>query len=412
MGARLPGEAVPELDFHGPRFTVFCHHPATVRAEPAACWPRPTPEANVAVVAAAAVAAHRGLARRRRGAVAARCVKLRRAWFCSGRPDAARWAPVRACARSSRKPSRSARAGGGWRQRQGRWPSWQLPAAWRRPGGGIAFAPDGASSPAWAGFAAASLIVPELSLARRGRLTWLTLNAEAAPDDTEDDVAGALSGAAARRCAVSRCRCSIPAPAGRYEVSSPMPPAHYEEAVARAVAADPRRRAREDRAGPRGRGPRAGRARPGRGPRAAARGVPILVRVRRRPRRRDLPRRHPGAAGPPRGSAGQHGRAGRLDPPQRRSRRRRPPRRAAAAQRQGPRGERDRRAPDRSRAAPALGVGDRGRPSRWWSRWPTSSTWPARSAPSWPRRSDAVELAGAAAPDAGRGRRARRGAWT
>ncbi len=39
---------------------------------------------------------------------------------------------------------------------------------------------------------------------------------------------------------------------------------------------------------------------------------------------------------------------------------RRPSRRAAAAEREGPRGERDRRAADRARAPPALGVGDRG----------------------------------------------------
>jgi salicylate biosynthesis isochorismate synthase len=100
--------------------------------------------------------------------------------------------------------------------------------------GGFAFAPGGAGSPAWSGFAPASLIVPEISLARSGGETWLTLNAVLAPDDTEADV-------------LSRCRRRLrslrsvplplvdPAPAGRYEVSSPMPPAHFEEAVARAV---------------------------------------------------------------------------------------------------------------------------------------------------------------------------------
>ena len=35
--------------------------------------------------------------------------------------------------------------------------------------GGFAFAPDGGAAPAWHGFAPASLIVPEVSLARRGR---------------------------------------------------------------------------------------------------------------------------------------------------------------------------------------------------------------------------------------------------
>jgi isochorismate synthase len=100
--------------------------------------------------------------------------------------------------------------------------------------GGFAFADGGSSSPAWAGFAPASLIVPEVSLAREKGETWLSLNAEVAPDDTEDDV-------------LHRCRRRLdslrsaplplvdPAPAGRATVSSPMPPAHFEEAVARAV---------------------------------------------------------------------------------------------------------------------------------------------------------------------------------
>jgi salicylate biosynthesis isochorismate synthase len=100
--------------------------------------------------------------------------------------------------------------------------------------GGFAFASGGGASPAWSGFASASLIVPEVSLARRAGQTWLTLNAEVAPDDAEADV-------------LSRCERRLrslrskplplvdPAPAGRYEVSSPMPPAHFEEAVARAV---------------------------------------------------------------------------------------------------------------------------------------------------------------------------------
>ncbi len=100
--------------------------------------------------------------------------------------------------------------------------------------GGFAFAPRGGSSPAWAGFAAGSLIVPEVSLARAAGEVWLTLNAEVAPDDTEPD-------------ALTRCERRLgelhsaplpmvdPAPTGRYDVLSPMPPAHYEEAVARAV---------------------------------------------------------------------------------------------------------------------------------------------------------------------------------
>jgi isochorismate synthase len=100
--------------------------------------------------------------------------------------------------------------------------------------GGFAFDPAGGASRTWQGFAPASLIVPEVSLARHGGRTWLTLNAEVAPDDTDEDVLGRI---AQRLGSLSAGPLPLidPHPTGRYEVSSPMPPAHYEEAVARAV---------------------------------------------------------------------------------------------------------------------------------------------------------------------------------
>jgi len=100
--------------------------------------------------------------------------------------------------------------------------------------GGFAFAPGGAASPAWSGFAAASLIVPEISFARRAGETWLTLNAEVAPDDTEADVLARCE-RRLRSLRSDRLPLVDPAPAGRYQLSSPMPPVHFEEAVARAV---------------------------------------------------------------------------------------------------------------------------------------------------------------------------------
>ena len=109
---------------------------------------------------------------------------------------------------------------------------------------------------------------------------------------------------------------------------------------------------------------------------------------------RHVHRRHAGAARPPRGSAREHRRAGRLDPAQRRPGGRRPPRRAAAAQRQGPRGERDRRPADRPHAAPGLGVGDgRARAGRGPRRQHPA---PGRADPGPARLADrsAVELAG------------------
>jgi isochorismate synthase len=101
--------------------------------------------------------------------------------------------------------------------------------------GGFAFSPDGGDSPRWAGFAAASLIVPELSFARRDGETWLTVNVEVAPDDTPGDVMGRVH---ARVDSLSDGALPMldPAPTGGYRVVSVMPPSHYEEAVARAVA--------------------------------------------------------------------------------------------------------------------------------------------------------------------------------
>jgi len=100
--------------------------------------------------------------------------------------------------------------------------------------GGFAFAPEGGGSPAWRGFAAGSLLVPELSLARSGDQTWLTINVEVAPDDTHADVRARVRERLHSLRAESLPLID-PAPTGQYEVVSPMPPAHYEEAVARAV---------------------------------------------------------------------------------------------------------------------------------------------------------------------------------
>jgi salicylate biosynthesis isochorismate synthase/menaquinone-specific isochorismate synthase len=100
--------------------------------------------------------------------------------------------------------------------------------------GGFAFAADGGATPRWEGFAPASMVVPELSLARRADRVTLTVNVSVAPDDTVED----LTRRVATRVGELRgpeLPLLDPAPAGRYRVLSPMPPSHYEEAVARAV---------------------------------------------------------------------------------------------------------------------------------------------------------------------------------
>ncbi|MBV9818586.1 MAG: isochorismate synthase [Solirubrobacterales bacterium] len=101
--------------------------------------------------------------------------------------------------------------------------------------GGFAFDAAGGEAPLWRGFAPASLVVPEISLARRGERTWLTVNVELAPDDTAAD---ALRRVRHRLGELRAAPLPLldPAPTGVYDVVSPMPPAHFEEAVARATA--------------------------------------------------------------------------------------------------------------------------------------------------------------------------------
>jgi len=104
--------------------------------------------------------------------------------------------------------------------------------------GGFAFAPDGGASPAWSGFEPASLLVPEVALAREQRdgerSVRLTLAALAQPDDTTEDLLARLN---SRLDELSRTAIPLldPAPTGRFHVSSGMPPEHYEAAVSRAV---------------------------------------------------------------------------------------------------------------------------------------------------------------------------------
>jgi salicylate biosynthesis isochorismate synthase/menaquinone-specific isochorismate synthase len=161
-------------------------------------------------------------------------------WFCFEQPDRAGSAVAAlGCLRAleASGPQRFARVAGEWRKLVAGALS-DAPAGPSGAGmiavGGFAFEGRGASSPFWAGFASASLIVPEVSLARADGETWITLNVAVAPDDTEGDV---LARCEQRLGTLRTAPLPLvdPAPAGRYELSSPMPPAHFEEAVARAV---------------------------------------------------------------------------------------------------------------------------------------------------------------------------------
>ncbi len=161
-------------------------------------------------------------------------------WFCLEQPDRSRWAlatlgAVRVLEAQGAERFRVVAAR--WRELA----AGALADSPRRQAGaglvavgGFAFAAEASGGSQWEGFAPASLVVPELALARSGERCELTVAACVEPDDTVADVRGRVE---ARLDSLRERPLPLldPAPAGRYRVLSPMPPAHYEEAVARAV---------------------------------------------------------------------------------------------------------------------------------------------------------------------------------
>jgi salicylate biosynthesis isochorismate synthase len=100
--------------------------------------------------------------------------------------------------------------------------------------GGFAFSPQGGATPEWDGFAAASLQVPAISIARRAGEARLTVCVLAHPDDDPEALATA---AAARVDALRAAPLPLldPSPVEPARVASAMPPEHYVGAVERAV---------------------------------------------------------------------------------------------------------------------------------------------------------------------------------
>jgi salicylate biosynthesis isochorismate synthase/menaquinone-specific isochorismate synthase len=100
--------------------------------------------------------------------------------------------------------------------------------------GGFAFADDGGGSLHWAEFAPASLVVPEIALARRGEEVWCTVAALA-----RGDVPAALllERLETRLAALALAPLPMldPHPAERHRIAGALAPEHYEAAVARAV---------------------------------------------------------------------------------------------------------------------------------------------------------------------------------
>ena len=100
--------------------------------------------------------------------------------------------------------------------------------------GGFAFAHDGGRSPEWSPLAPASLVLPDLALARQGSEARLTLAVAAGPDDDPDALV-ARAHARLAELAPAQMPMLDPDPLERARVYGAAPPSHYEEAVARAV---------------------------------------------------------------------------------------------------------------------------------------------------------------------------------
>lgn len=100
--------------------------------------------------------------------------------------------------------------------------------------GGLAFAADGGAAPEWSSLAPAQLVMPELSLARRGTEARLTLYAVIGPGD---DAAGVLARLDARLAELVPAEMPLldPHPVELPVVAGAAPPEHYEAAVERAV---------------------------------------------------------------------------------------------------------------------------------------------------------------------------------
>ena len=100
--------------------------------------------------------------------------------------------------------------------------------------GGFAFDADGGSAPEWSSLRPAQLVLPELSLARRGGEARLSVCARVDPDDDPEAVLERVLGRVSMLTPASMPLID-PDPLERATVAGAAPPAHYEEAVRSAV---------------------------------------------------------------------------------------------------------------------------------------------------------------------------------
>ncbi|MGI8556793.1 MAG: isochorismate synthase [Solirubrobacteraceae bacterium] len=174
-------------------------------------------------------------------AIALRSRRPGEPWFCLEQPDLDRAAiATLGCAVEieDRGPGRFERVSARWRELAARAvcdPPDGPPGSGLIACGGFAFAERGGSSPPWASFPAASLIVPEVAIARRGEDVRLTLAALVSAGDTVEELVERLAQRLSELDWAGTLPLLDPYPAARHRVAGAMAPEHYESAVARAV---------------------------------------------------------------------------------------------------------------------------------------------------------------------------------
>jgi salicylate biosynthesis isochorismate synthase/menaquinone-specific isochorismate synthase len=101
--------------------------------------------------------------------------------------------------------------------------------------GGFAFADDGGAEPQWASLPPALMVLPELSLLRRGGRCWITANLVLGEgEDAEGGLAALRSRIEALRAVPLEIAPADPAPTGSHAISAPYPPQRFEELVSAA----------------------------------------------------------------------------------------------------------------------------------------------------------------------------------
>ncbi len=97
--------------------------------------------------------------------------------------------------------------------------------------GGFAFAPEGGASSTWSSLRPASLVLPQVSICRRGERAFLTVNAVVGPGEGTDRLAEELSARVTGLRLDSPLPLLDPHPTAHPEIRSARPPREFEAAV-------------------------------------------------------------------------------------------------------------------------------------------------------------------------------------